>query len=641
MEIKSYLDWESVIPLDEVFAKKNSIRNTSFESNDSAIFWQESKADGTVVINRYQDGIIKQVSPEGMNVRSMVHEYGGKNYTVFKQTLYFSNLMDQRLYCLDLETEEYRAITPENNSDGSKGRYACPNITESGKTMIFVYEKAYADRENENYIACLRLDGELREPTILSESHDFYADPKIHGSALAWMAWKKPFMPWESCQLFKATFNEDSLQIDTPQLITNVPKVSVSNYIFDKNGNIYFIADYYQKLDDDPLNWWNIYKYSYDKVSAITKATDREYGVPQWGLGNQILDIDSEGKIIAKFNRKGMEKLVSIDPNTLEETPYELEKYTILGNFQVTSQGLLVSASTSYSAVKILRIDMDSFEVLYSVKADDKEYPLIEAEFLSYPTKGGDTAHLYYYAPSNPSYKAPDGEKPPVLVQVHGGPTGNTSNALSMQYQYILSSGFAIIDLDHRGSTGYGRRYRDKLEGQWGIVEMEDLFHAIEYFKQKDLISDRIFISGGSAGGYSVQRALTLYPDLFTAGASYFGIGNLFTLINMALEHHKFEAYYGVYLFGGMPDEVQETYKERSPMFHIDQLKTPMILFHGLDDRVVHPENSREIAKVLQEKGIKHKLIEFEGEGHGFRNINNRKDSFLEELAFYREVIRG
>jgi len=254
---------------------------------------------------------------------------------------------------------------------------------------------------------------------------------------------------------------------------------------------------------------------------------------------------------------------------------------------------------------------------------------------IEFPTQDGEHAFALYYKPLNPNFQQPADSKPPLIVEVHGGPTGRASNTLSLEKQFWTSMGYAIIDVDHRGSTGYGREYRDKLLGQWGMIDAMDVSDGIQYLLKQNKVSQKIAIRGGSAGGYAVQRCLTMFPDLFQAGASYFGIGNLITLAKLT---HKFESRYLDSLLGASLEEDEGVYKERSPINNLENLRAPMILFQGLEDKIVTPEVSREIVKLLGEKGIKHEYIEYEGEGHGFLKKETNIDALNRESQFYREV---
>ena len=277
------------------------------------------------------------------------------------------------------------------------------------------------------------------------------------------------------------------------------------------------------------------------------------------------------------------------------------------------------------------------FEVIRSsLKIDSVDDDISLPEIIGYPTSDNQKAFGYFYPPKNSKYKAPEGEKPPLIVMVHGGPTGRAGSGFSLKKQFWTNQGYAIFDVDHRGSTSYGRKYRDALKGQWGVIDAQDIKDGIEFLIKKGKISSKIAITGGSAGGYAVQRALTLFPDVFAAGASYFGIGNLLTVAKLT---HKFESRYIDWLLGAPLPEAEAICKERSPIHYLDKLKSPMILFQGMDDPIVTPEVSQEVAAVLKEKGIYHEYIEYEGESHGFRKKENQIDSLTREAAFFRNIL--
>ncbi|MFX1538546.1 MAG: alpha/beta hydrolase family protein, partial [Promethearchaeota archaeon] len=289
----------------------------------------------------------------------------------------------------------------------------------------------------------------------------------------------------------------------------------------------------------------------------------------------------------------------------------------------------------------VIKLNPESLKVTIlkkssTIKISEEEISI--PKFISYPTSDGQSAYAQLYLPKNSKYEAPEYDKPPLLVIVHGGPTGRTNSGLDLTKQFWTSQGYAILDVDHRGSTGYGRKYRDALSGKWGVIDAYDVEDGINYLLKKGLICNKIGIRGGSAGGYAVQRALTLFPDLFGVGASYFGIGNLVTLVE---ETHKFESRYIDWLMGVSLPEGAAIYKERSPINHLNKLKAPMIIFQGSEDKVVTPEVSREMARTLKKHGIEHEYIEYEGEAHGFRSKETNIDALNREARFYKKVLYG
>jgi len=390
---------------------------------------------------------------------------------------------------------------------------------------------------------------------------------------------------------------------------------------------------------DDPLNWWNIYKLNQatNEVVPITQEL-AELGCAMWIFDYSTYHLLHDGKIACSVVQKGTSSLGIIDPSTGSFEILDLP-FCSFGSISSFKNKLFFIASSLNESTQIMSLSLED-NILEIIKAG-KVIPLSHENIsipksISYPTSDNKEAHALFYEPNNQKYLAPENNKPPLIVFVHGGSTGRTSAAYDSMVQFWTTQGYAILDVDYRGSTGYGRKYRDELKGNWGLIDVQDIKDGVEFLIKKGLTDDKAAITGGSAGGYSVQRALTYYPDLFKVGASYFGVGNLLTLAKMT---HKFEARYLDSLVGASLPEGEETYKERSPINFLDKLKAPMILFQGSDDKVVTPENSIEVAEILKEKGIKYEYVEYEGEGHGFRMKESKVDSLTKEAKFYKETL--
>ena len=370
-----------------------------------------------------------------------------------------------------------------------------------------------------------------------------------------------------------------------------------------------------------------------------------EYGEAFWVFGQQRYCILANGDIEAIRTCDGIDELVQISSNGKASTLSDDNSSRISHITGTSNDSLFISASfTEDNAIYRSTPDKQTRQFIYGHEALLAEQDTSVPAQLDYPTRDNGIAHALYYPPCNSSYQAVEGDLPPMLVMVHGGPTHRCDSSLSYQRQYWTGRGFAVLDINHRGSTGYGREYRQALLGQWGVLETADVADAVGYAITNRLAhANRVCIRGGSAGGYEVLRALTLYPELFCAGACYYGIGNLVTLTEIT---HKFEAHYldgllGEPFQGKASDRPGSPYYDRSPIHHLDALQSPMIIFQGLDDKVVPPALSREIVRVLDEKEIYHQYVEYEGEGHGFRGRDTRIDALEKEAAFFLNVIRG
>ncbi|MFX0062150.1 MAG: prolyl oligopeptidase family serine peptidase [Candidatus Hermodarchaeota archaeon] len=639
-----YNQWKPVITPEEVFSDLISLGEIKIV--DKNIYWLELRPaeQGRVILVKCDEsGKVSDITSKDYWIRTRVHEYGGGAYILNQQFVYFANFKDQRLYCQSLKGNQApRPLTPEKNKDGSLGKYAALELSPDGKTIVFVYEKEYTDRENKNFIAALDLTNEITEPIILASGSDFYANPKISpdGRKIVWLKWNHPNMPWNGTELILADFNGKKLRVTSDQKITGGIDISVCLPKFDQQGNLYFVMDEANQEEDSPKNWWNIYCYKNGAIKPITTELI-EFGLPQWVFGQSNYAFLSNGRLVCITVKDGKNSLALVDPKTKEfnliDFPFT-EYYSLAVD---ANDDLVIIGASPVALPAVVKLNPISLEVTILKKSSTikmSEEDISIPKFISYPTSDGHVAYAQLYLPKNSKYEAPEYDKPPLLVIVHGGPTGRTGSGLYLTKQFWTSQGYAILDVDHRGSTGYGRKYRDELLGKWGVIDAHDVEDGVSYLLKKGLIDKKIAIRGGSAGGYAVQRALTLFPDLFGVGASYFGIGNLITLVE---ETHKFESRYIDWLMGASLPEGVEIYKERSPINHLDKLRAPMIIFQGSEDKVVTPEVSREMARTLKKHGIEHEYIEYEGETHGFRSKKTNIDALNREARFYKKVLYG
>ena len=638
----SFNQWKPAVSPEKVFS--DVVGLTELQAQGSDIYWTEmrpAEKGRNVIVQRSKDGKIKDITPKGFNVRDRVHEYGGGAYTVFKKDVYFVNFKDQCIYCQTKNSSRPVPITPAKNKDGSLGKYASLTVSPDGKKLLFVYEKEYEKKENKNFLAVLDLEQRKRaEPKIIAKGYDFYADPVFspNGEKVAWLQWNHPDMPWDSTELMIGRFENNSLH--NAKKVFGGKNISICLPKFDKEDNLYYIMDKAVKNTSSPKNWWNIYCYDTidDTIEQIT-SEQAEFGEPHWVFGQSNYDFLPDSRIIAKMVKQGKESLVIIDPkkkrHSLVKT--DLSSYRSLKADENGNVFFIGATSKTGAAVYSLNIKSCRTRVLKrnsTIRMDEKNISL--PQIITYPTTGKDKSHAYFYEPKNSRYTTPKGEKPPLLVIAHGGPTGRAHSSFSFITQFWTSAGFTVIDVDYRGSTGYGRKYRDRLLSHWGVVDAEDVANAVRYLiKKKKADAARVAVRGGSAGGYMVQRVMTQYPELFKAGASYYGIGDLITLVK---ETHKFESHYIDNLIGAKFPKGIKIYKDRSPINHLDRIKSPMIIFQGSDDKIVTPDCSREVAKILKKKGIKYEYAEYKGESHGFRMKKNNVDSLNKEFKFYREI---
>ncbi len=642
-----FIEWEPAISPEEVFSDVVGLAEIHVEGKN--VYWLEmrpSEKGRCVIARRDEKDKIKDVTPPGFNVRTKVHEYGGGAYTVFRDSVYFVNFDDQRIYHQPGDSYEARPLTPLKNGDGSLGKYASLTVSPDGKKLLFVYEKEYdKNKENGNYLAVLDLNSErISEPEIMVEGCDFYADPVFSptGDKVAWLQWNHPDMPWDSTELMIGTFAENAIY-DVKKVDGGAGK-SICFPLFDQEGRLYYVVDIMVDDASSPENWWNLYCYTCTGEIEQVTAEQAEFGEPHWVFGQSNYDFLPGNRMVAKMVRDGTACLVVIDTGkkSLYVVENDLSCYSSIRTDDAGRVFFIGANSKKTAAVCFIDIGSGSGSKKAGVLKKSSRIEMLDKDIsipvaITYPTEDGkQQAHAFLYMPKNGRFRAPANENPPLLVMAHGGPTSRTDDSFSFIVQFWTSAGFALIDVNYRGSTGYGRKYRDALLSRWGIIDIGDVADAVRYLiKEKKVEPSRVAVRGGSAGGYVVQRVMTQHPDLFSVGASYYGIGDLTTLVEQT---HKFESRYIDNLVGTKLPEGEREYRARSPINHLDKLKAPMIIFQGSDDRIVSPDCSREVARILRKRGIRHEYIEYEGEAHGFRAKKSNVDSLNREFTFYREI---
>jgi dipeptidyl aminopeptidase/acylaminoacyl peptidase len=618
-----YGSWKSPITSDLIVADSIGLGGTDIL--DGTIYWQElrPKENGRlVVVKRTPDGKTTDLTPQPFNARTRVHEYGGHAYTVNQGTVYFSNFADQRLYRLD-PGDSPIPITPETDL-----RYADYVVDPRRDILYSVREDHTASGEAINTIVKITSEGDETGGQMIVSGNDFYSSPRLSpdGSKLAWLTWNHPNMPWDGTELWIGDLDSTG-SITSSKMIAGGKDVSIFQPEWSPGGTLYFVSD--------QSNWWNLYRLKNGSIEALYPL-EAEFGLPQWVFGMSTYAFESPKQIICTYSQHGTSHLVRLDTETLESEEIET-RYTYISSIKAApGQVLFIAGSATQKMTVILRnlVD-DSEEVLrYSSESKiDPGYTSIPQE-IEIPTTGGKEAHAFFYPPQNKDFTAPEGEKPPLLVMSHGGPTGATIPVYDDEIQYFTSRGIAVIDVNYGGSTGYGRKYRQRLNGQWGIVDVDDCTNgALHLVERGDVDGNRLMITGGSAGGYTTLCALT-FRNVFKAGASHFGIGDLETFVG---DTHKFESRYLDNLVGPYPEK-RALYRERSAINYTDQLNCPMILFQGSEDKIVPPNQSQKMYAAVKAKGLPVAYLEFEGEQHGFRKAEHIKRALDGELYFYSRV---
>jgi len=622
------------------------------------LFWVEMRPleDGrSVLVRRTADGVIVDVVPATSNSRTLVHEYGGGIYALHAAadggvSAYFSEFADQRLYRLEVDgpPSEPRPITPAPPQPRSV-RYADGRVTPDGRTLVCVRERHEAGAVV-NELVALPTDGSAA-PRAVASGHDFYAAPRPSpdGRQLAWLSWDHPRMPWDGSELWVADLSAAG-GLAAERRVAGGPAESVLQPAWSPDGRLHFMSD--------RSGWWNLYRDEGGRVTALAPLA-AEFAKPPWVFGLQDYGFLPAGRIAACFSQDGVEYLGLIDPAHPGIVPLPCE-LTTFSSLVVLGEQVAVIGGGAARAAAVALVDPESGalrEVRRSKSVDIDPGYISAPEPITFPTSyAGDaivgalaeqmtgaagagaaarTAHALYYPPANRDFQAPPGERPPLIVMSHGGPTSAALAQLSFDVQYWTSRGVGVVDVNYGGSTGYGRAYRERLRGNWGIVDTLDCINAARYLADRgDADPERIAVQGGSAGGYTTLNALTRHR-FFAAGASYFGLADLEVFATGGT--HKFESQYLSGLIGPYP-QMAAVYRERSPINHVEDISCPVIVLQGLDDAIVPPQQAEIIVAALETKGLPYAYLAFAGEQHGFRKAQNIVRSHEAELYFYGRV---
>jgi dipeptidyl aminopeptidase/acylaminoacyl peptidase len=621
-QIAPYGSWKTPVTSDVIVSGTIGLGEASIFGPD--IYWIEARpaeAGRNVIVRRASNGQKTDMTPAPFNVRTRVHEYGGGAYLITDGAIYFSNFADNLLYRQTRDGEP-QALTTDN-----KMRYADFVLDKERNRLIAVREDhTVSDTNCANTI--VSVDLATGANTVLAQGSDFYSSPRLSpdGKRLSWIEWNHPNLPWDGTELQVADLNDDGT-VAKWECVAGGKSESIFQPEWSPAGLLHFVSDH--------TGWWNLYRLNQGNTESLCDL-DAEFGYPHWVFRLSLYDFVTADEILCTYNAQGNWRLARLNAVTKTLTAIETP-YTDIRSLRV-SEGHAVfigGSPTQMDAVVNLDLATKAIDVLQrSTDLQIDEDYLSIAEAIEFPTENNQTAHAFYYAPKNKDYQARDEERPPLICISHGGPTAATSSTLRLTTQYWTSRGFAVVDVNYGGSTGYGREYRERLNGNWGVVDVNDCVNAARYLVEQGKADvDRLIIRGGSAGGYTTLAALT-FKEYFKAGASYFGISDL-----AALEQdcHKFESRYNTSMIAPQP-AAAELYKARSPIHHTEQLSCPIILFQGLDDKVVPPNQSEMMVEALRKKGIPVAYIALEGEGHGFRKAENIKRTLDAELYFYSKI---
>ncbi len=621
----AYGSWPSPISAASVVEGSRGLDALSFDGG--YLYWVESRPQEggrNTIMRRVAGGKPEEILPQPWNARTRVQEYGGRNVLVADGTIWFSNFEDQRLYRM-VPGGKPQPVTP-----AAELRYAGCILDRPRSRLLCVREDHRGEGEPRNTLVALPLEG-VSEGEVLFADGDFVSAPSLSpdGSRLAFTSWRHPNMPWDDTSLWSAEFGEQGQLVALTRHNTGVGE-SVINPQWSEANQLYTISD--------RDNWWKIYRVDADRFSAVDAGIRQaEIGGPDWLVGANYYYLLKGGKILAKLSRGAVESLVMIDPVKSSASALPLDSAAIYDFLPVDGRLFVINATADAPPV-LLETDLAGASPSVIRTSRDTSIPegwIPKYRLVSFPSGEGGQAHGIYLPPTNPGVQGPAGAAPPLIVSVHGGPTAASSPTFQLSQLYWTSRGFAILDLNYRGSTGYGREYRRSLYGQWGVYDVEDAVAGANWLASQGLADpDRLIIRGGSAGGYTTLAAHAFHHT-FAAGASYFGVSDVEAL---ARDTHKFESRYLDQLIGPYPER-RDLYRERSPIHHLDGFKAPLLLLQGLDDHVVPPNQSEMIFEALKSRGIPTSYLAFEGEGHGFRKAENQIRALEAELYFYSRVL--
>ncbi len=622
-KVAPYGSWKSPITADLIARQTTSLLELAVDGND--IYWLEGRPNEggrQTVMRRTPEGVIVECTPPGFSVRTTVHEYGGGAFTVADGVLYFANYHDQHLY------RQRPGGAPELLTPGVGYRYADLVVDRKRDRLICVREDHTSGGEAVNTIVSVSLRGG-DNGHVLVEGNDFYSSARLSpdGSRLAFLTWNHPHMPWDGCRLWVANVKANG-KLDNARRVTGGPSLSAFQPEWSPDGVLHFVVE--------SSGWWNLYRWDGNALKALYPM-QAEFGVPQWAFGMSTYGFASATRILCTYSQDAVWHLAWLDTSMGELTPIETS-FADITDIRVGNGFAAFLAASPTEPLSVVRFDfatgqMETLKRAFELTVDPGYFSV--PRHMTYPTDGGQDAHAIYYPPANKDFKPPKGKLPPLIVISHGGPTDAAHVALRYSTQYWTSRGFALLDVNYGGSTGYGRDYRQRLNGNWGIVDVADCCNGALYLVQQGLADrNRLAIRGRSAGGYTTLACLAFRNDVFKAGASLYGIAELDVLVK---DTHKFESRY-LYSLVGPYRSRKDLYAERSPINSVQQFSAPLILFQGAEDNIVPPSQSRLIFDAVRLKGLPVAYLLFEGEQHGFRKAENIKRSLEAELYFYSKI---
>jgi dipeptidyl aminopeptidase/acylaminoacyl peptidase len=642
--------WTS--PITAASLAQASVGMSDLRTHAGAIFWRESRpAEGgrQVIMRRGKAGDIETLTSAGFNVRTRVHEYGGNAYLVTDHGVVFVNFSDQKLYWQGFVGKEIANVMAPTALTDVGFQFADAVVDADHQRMIWVREdhrevtKAQNNGEERNEIIALPLPTDLTEvitaAEVLVTGADFVAYPRVGPNGqFAWVEWNHPHMPWERTRLQQATLTGSGLT--AVKTLLDAEHTAPLEPAFSNDGTLYFVADLAEKdADANSADWWNLQRWQNGSAQAVSPMA-REFAGPMWNLGVSSYVLTNNGQAVVRSSKNAIDALGLVDLKTGSYRAFDLpfvafQEVQLLDDLHAV---VLAQAQDDTGVLIEIALATGRWRVLHQPTKNTLAAGFLSpAEAIEYPTvslanQPPRSAHAWFYPPTHATLQGPAGELPPLIVTIHGGPTSVAKSTLNLARQYWTTRGFAVVDVNYGGSTSYGRAYRDRLNGEWGVVDVNDAIAAVDFLIASGRVdANRVAIRGGSAGGFTTLAALAFH-DRFKAGANLYGVADIAAL---AATSHKFERHYDVSLVG--PPNA-ERYRARSPLFHLDGFTEPLITLQGSDDKVVPPAQSRAIVAALDQRAVPHAYIEFEGEQHGFRKAENIIRAQEAELYFYGQI---
>jgi dipeptidyl aminopeptidase/acylaminoacyl peptidase len=628
---RPYGSWPTPITSELVTAA--AVRLGEVRVDGADVVWAEGRpAEGgrTQLVRRTVDGTTTDLLPDGRNARTAVHEYGGAAWWVRDGVVWFTDWADQRLYRL-APGGEPEPITPEPEAPRAD-RYADGDVAPDGATIVCVRERHAGSSAAEVRNEVVRLAADSRsEPEVLVTGPDFVAAPRLSpdGAFLAWLQWDHPSMPWDDTQLIVR-----ELASGEETVVAGGPGESVLEPRFEPDGSLLFLSD--------RTDWWNLYRWTPGADIVPVVRLDAEIGEPAWVFGSARYARLDDGRIVFARRREGRDGLaVRQTDGTLVDLEVPFSAIAAVRAAGPDAVVVVAGSPTSEPGVHRVEVSTAAVETLRPPRDLGLDPAQISVpEHIAFDSVDGSgaprRAYALFYPPASAGFRGPEGELPPLLVVIHGGPTSAAVPVLNVGLQYWTSRGFAVVDVDYGGSTGYGRAYRQELLGEWGVIDVADCIAAARRLADQGRVDrDRLCIRGGSAGGFTTLAALARDDTPFAAGADHFGVADLEAL---AADTHKFESRYLDRLVGPYP-QARDVYVERSPIHHVERFTRPLIVLQGAEDEVVPPNQSEMIVDALRARGTPVAYLLFEGEQHGFRRAENIRRALDAELSFYAQVL--